>query len=405
MLGDRSCFVSGFVVVLAVAGCGGRQAPAVSPCEDRYNSMMAKGDDALCDTLQMNLFEIDVNKWKQDCPAEAAGLQGPNADEKLEKARGCSEKSRRTEILQNECKSRLAKAWTESDTCIGELCAPFSAEVDNLVETCKAAELGEDFADETGSLKANLDERMKDVERLTALAGLAALADECKASADAKQAAAAVDKILQAVTESTFVKESPQIGSEAERFRQRATTALDAALENALGQLLAGFGVILDNPKIKHTSRKWKRELGKLTALRTRFQVNDGATLFPASNVLLETAVAKYVPEEKAAPTETASAAAATAETVPPKPKTPAQCKALQKKAAQFTAKVAEYQQKEDPGKLKAYQAKLDSANQDLASCGEAPPPAEAAAAPPVENSAPAESSKPEEKTTTVSSN
>jgi hypothetical protein len=402
-----------FLMVLAVVffgGCGGRQASTPTPCENGYGKIMEHKDAEVCDPQQMNLFEMQVTKWREDCKVEAKGDLGKKVATKFDTAQSCSESKRRIETMHSDCKGRLTGLSDGSASCLADACAPFSNDLGQIAKTCDTKELNGAFTAEIADLKAKLDERTNDAERLGELGRISAFCDQFVEMPDEKQATAAVDQILKEASASEYVKETPKAGSEAERYKRIVSSSCDNALGRAVEVIIPTISAVIENNKVVRTSKKWGKEFDKLSALQKRLTDAGGSAFFPTALPQIETTIAKYAQEGTAvgaATVKTDSTPAGSTTTTTPaspavKPMTEGQCKALKKKALHYAAKVDEYVKKGNTAKVNAYQGKLDEADRQLASCGEeASPEAETessktvAPAEPVPPSAPSKTAEP----------
>ncbi len=397
MLGNKSSLVCTTVLAAVFFGsCGGRQGSTPSPCEDGYNKIMERNDAEICDPQQMNLLEMQVSKWRNDCKAESQGEMGKKVNAKFDTAQSCSESKRRLESVHVDCMGRLGALADGSASCLADSCAPFSNGLTEISKVCETEELKGAFSAEIAELKAKLDERTQDAERLGDLNRVAAFCAQIVEITEEKQANATVDQILHEVTESASMKETPKPASEMERYQRMVSGSCDVATLKAAEVIIPKVSLVLDDKKVAPNSKKWLKELDKLNGLQKRL-TEAGDALFPESVALLQTTIAKYAPQGN--PGTATGPLSAAAEAAPVKEMSTAQCKTLKKKAGHYENKVAEHQQKGNAAKVKAYQAKLDATNAQLAGCGEE---VNATEAPKAVDAAPAEKAPAEPATQTA---
>jgi hypothetical protein len=277
--------------------CGGAQQQSdLPPCEATLKDILGKDDVEICDPSRLSLFEIQVTKWRSDCATQAENPPvAQRVTSKLQAAADCVEKKRQQEMVKNDCDNRL-KEVSEGLTCLGEECTPLLDDLKTIEEKCETPDLKGAFAEKIDHLKAQIEERTKEVDRLRSLSKLIMLCDGFVELEGERQAREAFNQIVNQVSSTSALNETPEADTEVGRFRSGALESCRQPLLLAAEMITQAQAKKLSDKKVKKSNQRWNRHLRLVTTMHRRLHDVNGAQLFPEAMAPLENTIRTYDP-------------------------------------------------------------------------------------------------------------
>lgn len=288
--------ISLLAVVLGVlAGCGGAQTPKVPPCQATYNELESRDEQDICSATGMSQYEIAVSNWRSECPELAHSPYDKRISYKMMKAQMCLEGEQRRSMKRQDCDSRLEEIRSNL-TCLGEECSPFQKDMVDIEEDCDIELLQGEYKGPIAKLNQQLAERVTEVARLRALGQLIMLCDQFVEVPD-NEANDVLNDVLDAVSVTPPMKESPEPGTEVANYRMAAADSCGQALLLATELQVKTLLDRLESNRVKSSKRLTDRYIGKLRELEKRMISVNGSELFPNVMASLDAALTKYDPD------------------------------------------------------------------------------------------------------------
>ncbi len=273
------------IVFCVIAGCGGAQTPEVPPCQATYNELESRDAKDICSSTGMNRFEIAVSNWRTNCPEFAQSPYDKRISYKLMKGQMCLEGEQRLAMKRQDCDSRLEDIRSHL-TCLGEECVPFQEDMVDIGKDCDIEHLQDEYKEPIAKLNKQLAERVKESDRLRALGRLIMLCDQF-VEVPKDEADDVFNDVLDAVSVTPPIKESPEPETEVAVYRKAAIDSCGQALMSATELQVKVLSDKLESDRVKNSKRLTDKFLRKLRDLEERMIIRERRPALPESHGFL----------------------------------------------------------------------------------------------------------------------